>query len=233
MNPFTSGVIMLRFALGASFGAAPFVSSAVRLGIAVGLGISNPGSIWQTGEEWKQTAAMLEVVKTRITNANVKVNPQWIAEDKDAYLNAVSVYNQEVDDLKKYLENVGTGLQTVAAAYYAFAVMAIVAGTFAFACAVAVGLAMATPAFPAVRAAAEAAVSAVAMTAGAAAKTITAIAGGATAILLAGVALSKAFQSQPGGVKGADFKVITIDYSPLTGGTGYVAPRRELPGPAK
>ncbi|MEV4132356.1 hypothetical protein AB0J72_09340 [Dactylosporangium sp. NPDC049742] len=55
----------------------------------------------------------------------------------------------------------------------------------------------------------------------------------ASAILLAGVAPPKAFQSQPGGVKGADFKVITIDHSPLTGGNGYVAPRRELPGPAK
>ena len=89
--------------------------------------MSNPGSIWQAGEEWKQAANQLEVVRTRIVNANVQVGPQWIAEDKDACLNAVSGYNQEVDDLRKYLENVGTSLQSVAAAYHAFAVMAIVA----------------------------------------------------------------------------------------------------------
>ncbi|GGM05568.1 hypothetical protein ACFFX1_26595 [Dactylosporangium sucinum] len=159
------GIVMLRAALGTSLGAAPFISSALRFALMVGLG------------------------------------------------------------------STGTALQAVAAAYFAFCVMAVTAAAFIAACVVAVIMAMATPAFPAVKSAAEAVVSAIAMVAGAAGKVLTGIAAGGTAILMAGFGLKMFVGSEPGGVKGADFQQIKIDYSPLGSGD-YVAPKKELPAPA-
>ncbi|WP_238006632.1 hypothetical protein KZZ52_46780 [Dactylosporangium sp. AC04546] len=229
--PPTFAVIMLRTAIGTSLGAAPFISSALRAALVFGLGYSDPFAIWTGGEELKQAANHADVVKARITNANTKMNPGWVAEDKDAYLNTMTTYQKELDELKGYLTSTGTALQAVAVAYFAFCVMAVTAAAFIFACLIAVLMAMATPGLPAVKAAAELAVSGIAMVAGAAGKVLTGITAGATTILLAGFGAKMFVGSEPGGVKGADFQAITIDYSPLSS-NDYVAPKKELPAPA-
>jgi hypothetical protein len=234
MNPFVSGVILMRVALGSSLGASPFISMATRLAIAIGLGVSHPGSIWQAGAEWKQASDQLEEVKTRLANANAKVNPQWAAEDKDAYLNAAATYTTEVEQLKKYLDNSGTAMQAIAALYYAFILLASISAAFTLALAIAVALAAATPAGSVVRGIAEAIVGKLVITVSAAAKSIIGIAAAGSAILVAGATLMHLFTSQPGGVQGADFQQIKIDYrsptfDPDPQRNQYVAPKRNLP----
>jgi uncharacterized protein YukE len=235
MNPFTQAIILLRLALGTSLGATPFVTSAIRVALVVGLAYSDPGQIWGTGQRWTQIANQIEVVKKELAQARAKVAPDWIAQDKDAFDSAAIQYEKELDDLKSYLSKVGDVLATVAAAYAAFAVLAMSIAAFLALCASAVLLSMATPAFPAVKGAAEAASSAVAFVAGAAAKTLTGVAGAASAILLAGVPVWLAANHlQPGGAEGADFKSIQIDYHAPRfdlnpNSNGFVAPKRNLP----
>ena len=239
MNPAAQAVILLRIALGSSLGATPFVTNAIRVAVVVGLAYSDPGKVYEASQKWNDASRQLDAVTGGMNVAWMKAKSGWNAEDADAYSNAQIQYAKEVGDLKAFCSNVSTVLQTIAMAYVAFAVTAAGVAAFVLACAITVALSAATPAFPAVKGAAETAAGAVALVAETAGKTLAGVTAAAKAILLAGVGLYLAAKYQkPGGDNGVDFTQVKIDYhAPKYDSdpekNGYVAPKKNLPESAR
>lgn len=212
-----TGVILLRFALGSLGSSMTMVqTAAVSFGL-VGLGYSNPGAIYAAGTEFGEAKSQLGASKEMLT-AVVRENllNKWGGEGKLAFDSANARFSAELEDAGTYLSYVSNTLKALGGAYLAFAVFAAGVGVFAVSWAIAVGISAFTPAYPAVKGAAEVALGVAATTTGAATKTLAASGAAGAAVVLAGLGvIALANFEKPGGETGVeDFQQITIDWEP-------------------
>jgi hypothetical protein len=225
--------LLTILALGELTAGSAIAWSLIRGLVVAGLAAADGEGMAKAELEWKQIGTQLDNMTERITNAQIKARADWIAEDRDAFDNAVTDFKTKIGDGKNLFDNCGTAIGLLGKAVglfwiYAAALAAVTLGVL-------IALAVLF-AIPFVNAGAKAA----AETVGNVAATLVnvgttmlgktlAIGAGVVSALATLVLNGMAFGSGGPDAAKNEFKEVGISW---TAPTARTAPRRELPAPA-
>ncbi|MFC4529510.1 hypothetical protein [Sphaerisporangium dianthi] len=195
---------------------AALLSRPLLVGTAIaGTAVANVPGMADAYNNWESIHSRLDTaIKSYIRNLGDKGKDGWVAEDHDAYADAVERYQEALESLRGYVKNIAGIVDELGDAYRAYWVsLARVAAVLAAALPIAAAM-LATPYAAAGYARLEAlgamATSTIAAATSLLAKVVSSVAGGMS-VYFAGKALAQMFNLEPTAGAKIDFRQAVID----------------------
>lgn len=215
--PFVPTVLMAKLAVGEMFALTPIAQSISVAALLSTAFVANVPDMFESAGEWDSMSSKLDTVGAALDQAKDDDGQNWVADDKQAFTDAVVDYKAELENAKSMCSMVSGVLLGIAIAYATYWMLVIALLAVATVALIACAALYFTPVAPAAKAQAEAIGAFISATIGIAGKVALATFIAAGAIFTgAGVALIGAHWGVKGygGEKGADFKQATVDWKP-------------------